>query len=257
MTPDRDPFERLPHFVAPEPDPVVMNATIAQSRDAFANRKGAARRAKPSSLLDWARRSAYWLAPAGAMAVAAAVVIVLVPSLGPSPLSGSADRDLVAEGPAPVPAPSISDEAPTLSRGNGQPPGTEEDSGVTRLGVTQSPGQQQPIREPLPQVVSSYRGDNIELELRLDAEALEIYLPQISGERMLDAQNVMPGEQVEILSSAQLESGLIAIHFRVGDARFWRIYAQADGAYSRDPDLSTLVSDASDRAEVERRLSAN
>lgn len=253
MTQDRDPFELLPRFVDPEPDPVIMNATIAQSRDAFASRKAGARGARPASFFDWAKQSRNWLAPVGAVALAAAVVVAIIPGLTPS--VGTADRDRVADLPAPTP--SISDEAPTFSRGAGQSAETDDDRRVTRMGMTQSPEQQQTFRAPLPQVVSSYQGDNIALELRLDAEALEIYLPEISGERMLDAQNVMPGEQVEILSAARLESGLIAIHFRVGDARFWRIYAQADGAYSRDPERSTLVSDAADRAEVERRLSAN
>jgi len=253
MTQDRDPFELLPRFVDSEPDPAIMNATIAQSREAFANRKDRTERAGPASFLDWARQSRNWLAPVGAVALAAAVVVAIVPGLGPS--VGTADRELVAD--RPIAQPPMSDEAPTFSRGDEQLAETPPDNNAgSRMGMTLPQGGEQPISEALPQVVSSYQGDNILLELRLDAEALEIYLPDISGDRMLDAQNVMPGEQIEILAATQLEGELIAIHFRVGDVRFWRIYAQTDGVYGRDPELSTLVSDAADRAEVERRLDA-
>lgn len=252
MSENRDPFELLPGFTDPEPDPVVMNATIARSREAFTNGRALSDRSRQLTFIEWARRSANWLAPVGAVAIAAAVVIAIVPSLSPSSRTDTADRELVADRPLVRPS------APTLSRGGEQLIETpNQNSAGNRMGMTVPQGGETLNREPLPQIVSSYQGDNIRLGLRLDAEALEIYLPDVSGEQILDAQNVMPGEQIEILSAARLMSDLIAVHFKVGDSRFWRIYAQTDGAYHRDPARSTLVSDAADKAEVERRLEGN
>jgi len=255
MTGDRDPFERMSQFLDPEPDPVVMDATVAQSREAFANRQARLQPARPASFWDWARRSANWLAPVGAVAIAFVVVILVVPSLAPTAPPSSADRDRVAE--APVETPSTPD-TPTLSRGGDQvSPSQSPDSG-SRMRMQPSPTAGQTETPPLPQTVSSFAGDGIRIGTRRDAQALEIFLPDISGDRTIDAQSIMPGEEVRLSAAfAQPDADLIAIQFQVNDMRFWRIYTLADGTYRRDPQRSTLVSDAPDRAEVERRLATN
>ena len=252
MNKDRDPFDLMPRFVDPEPDPVIMHATIAQSREAFEQRKGV-RGSRPASFAQWLGRSARWLVPAGATAVALAVVIVAAPSLMVDPMDPMADRQL-AQRPSPMPSSSTS-----LSRGDGEVVDlSAANEPVRRMGVTVPPAAEQAPLEALPQVVSSFQGDGVRLGLRLDAEALEIYLPDLSGEPTIDAQSVMPGETVEILSAfLQPGSELIAIQIQVDDVRFWRVYQQVDGSYQRDPERSTLVSNAADRAEVERRLAAN
>ncbi|WEK03432.1 MAG: hypothetical protein P0Y65_14675 [Candidatus Devosia phytovorans] len=252
MSGDRDPFELMPRFVDPEPDPVTMNATIAQSREAFATRKVQPHATGPVSLAEWLSRSARWLVPAGAMAVALVAVIVATPSLTMTSPDRMANQQ-VADSPVVMPPASTS-----LSRGDEQVADmpAEEITG-RRMGMTAPPATQQASAEPLPQVVSSFQGDGVRLELRLDAEALEIYLPELSGAQMVDAQSVMPGEMVEILAAfLQPDRALMAIQIRVGDLRFWRIYQLVDRTYRRDPERSTLVSDAPDRAEVERRLAA-
>ena len=105
--------------------------------------------------------------------------------------------------------------------------------------------------------MSSFQGDGIVIGTRLDATALEIYLPEISGEQTIDVQSVMPGETVEILSAfATPDGALIAVQFRVNDVRFWRLYSKLDGTFARDPERSKLVSNAPDKAEVNRRLAA-
>lgn len=254
MTSDRDPLELMPQFLDPEPDPVVMDATIAQSRDAFANRQVRLQQSQPASFWDWARRSANWLAPVGAVAVAFFVVILVVPSLTPTAPPRTADRDQVAE--APVETPSTGD-TPTLSRGDQASPSQSPDSG-TRMGMQPSPTADPTETLPLPQTVSSFAGDGIRIGTRRDAQALEIFLPDISGDQTIDAQSIMPGEEIGLAAAfAQPDSDLIAIQFQVNDMRFWRIYALANGTYRRDPQRSKLVSDAGDRADVERRLAAN
>lgn len=252
MSGDRDPFELMPRFVDPEPDPVIMNATIAQSREAFTSRKAVSAHGSPVSLAQWFRQSARWLVPAGAMAIALIAVVLVMPSLTVTSPDQVANQQ-VADRPPASALPSTS-----LSRGNQQvadaPAG---ESTGRRMGMTVPPPAGQAPIAPLPQVVTSFAGDGVQLSLRLDAQALKIYLPELSGEPFLDAQSVMPGETVEILSAfLQPDGGLMAIHFRVDDVRFWRIYRLTDGTYERDPPLSTLTSDAADRAEVERRLAA-
>lgn len=246
MSQDRDPFDRLPRFVDPEPDPVVMNAVIAQSRDAFARRQGHSRKAKGSSLSNWFTRPYGWLMASGAVAAVFAVVVVVMPDRMPtSPGSG----DVVAD--RSVPSQPSSNQ---LSRGGEV---VEPESGGTRMGMQPVPGGDQAPVAPVPQVVSSFDGDGIRVGTRLDAAGLEIYLPDISGEQTIDVQGVMPGEQVELLAAfAQPEQELIAVQFMVDDVRFWRIYHVVDGQYGRDPERSRLVSDADGRAEVERRLAA-
>lgn len=253
MSGNRDPFDLMSRFVDPEPDPVIMNATIAQSREAFIKRMAETHQADSMSLAQWFRQSARWLVPAGATALALFAIIVVSPNLiGTSP-------DRMAEQQV-ADSPGVAPSAPTeLSRSRDQVADMPaEESTGRRMGVTVPPGAETAPVEPLPQVLSNFEGDGIRLGLRLDAEALEIYLPELSGERTIDAQSVMPGESVEILSAfLQPESTLLAIQIRVDDVRFWRVYQLVDGIYRRDPERSTLVSNAIDRAEVEQRLTAD
>lgn len=251
MSPNRDPFELMARFVDPEPDPILMKATIAQSRAAFASR--AMVRARPNSVLDWLRQSSSWLAPVGVAAAAFTLVVMLAPALNPASQTVPADREIVAD--RPISAPPAGET--TLSRGSGQLAIAPPSNSGNRMGMTQSSTGQRPI-EKLPQLISFFEGDGLRIGLRLDVEALEIYLPDISGERTIDAQNVMPGEQIEVLAAfAQPDKGLIALQIRVDDVRSWRIYRLIDGNYGRDPERSTRVSNAPDRAEVERRLAAD
>lgn len=251
MSQDRDPFELLPGFVDPEPDPVIMNATIAQSRDAFANCRASSQDG-PVVVARWFRQSANRLVPAGVAVAAVAVALVITPGLLQNSVEPGRTRDVVADQPTTTPP-----DTTQLSRGGDTPAdGTPSTTG-TRMGVQPVPGAGQTPIESLPQTVSIFEGDGIRIGTRLDATALEIYLPDISDEQTIDVQGAMPGEQIEILSAfAQPASNLVAVHFRVNDVRFWRIYHLIDGKYGRDPDRSKLVSDAADRAEVERRLAA-
>ncbi len=249
MTKDRDPFELLPDFVDPDPDPVVMNAVIAQSRDAFAARQGRPRPHDGFSPLSWLKKPAGWLIGSGAVAAAFAVAIIVLPNSGSISPAGT---DMVADRQI-----ELSPESTTFSRGPAPVADAPSQDAGTRMGMQPQPGAGQTPAEPLPQIVSRFEGDGVLIGTRLDAEALEIYLPDISGEETIDAQSIMPGEQVEILAAfAQPDTELIAVHFRVDDVRFWRIYQLVDGKYRRDPERSRVVSDAANRAEVEQRLDA-
>lgn len=247
MSRDRDHLVLLQYFVDPEPDPVVMQAVISQSREKFANRRPsfAGEVNSPSLLM---RRFAFWLLPVGVATFAGALMVtayLLQPGLGTD-----TNRDVIAEVPAP-PEPNPTE----LSRGNDSPGGQAPADTSRRLGAQSVPNAGQTPIEALPQIVSRFEGDGIVIGTRLDTTGLEIYLPDLSGEQTIDVQALMPGEHAQILDAfAQPESDLIAIHLRAGDVRFWRIYHLVDGKYVRDPELSKLVSDARDRAEVERRL---
>lgn len=232
MTGDRDPFDLLPRFVDPEPDPAIMNATIAQSREAFANKHA---REKPASWTHWLRNSAAWLAPAGVAAAALTVAIIVAPNLTGTVPSTTANREVVADRPTDMPT--------------AQPP-----TQGTRMGM--QPGGQAPTASP-PMLISSFEGTNVRIGSRLSRMGLELYLPDISGEETIDIQGIIAGEQLEILAAFQIpDRNIVAIRLRVDDTRFWRIYRPVDGKYARDTALSELVTDAADQAEVERRLAA-
>ena len=248
MTAKRDPFELLPNFTDPEPDPVVMHAVIAQSREAFANRSPPRDR-EPRSLTRWFQQSANWLMPVGAGIAALVIALIVSPGLLKTSSSPVPDRDVVAELPA-----ANSPTQPSLSRGQDTPPAAP--SAGPRLGMQPPPGVVPSPTETLPQTVLRFQGDGVVIGTRLDATGMEIFLPEISGEETIDVQGIMPGETLEILGAfAQPDQNLIAVQFRVDDVRFWRIYGLVDGQYDRDPERSQLVSDAADRAEVEQRLS--
>jgi len=249
MSTDRDPFELMPRFADPEPDPVVMNATISQSRDAFARRRPA-RQGNGFSISDWFRQSANWLMPAGLGVAALALALVVAPGLLQTNLGSGTDRDVVADLPTPA-----SPNSTTLSRGEDLPADAAPPNTGTRMGMQPGPGVNQVPAAPLPQTVSSFEGDGVVIGTRLDAEAMEIFLPELSGEQTVDVQSIMPGEEIEILAAfATPSSDLVAVRFRVNDVRFWRIYHLMDGKYGREAELSQRVSNAADKAEVERRL---
>jgi hypothetical protein len=249
MTKQRDPFDLLPEFVDPEPDPAVMQAVIAQSREAFANRRTSSQN-QPASLVRWLRQSASWLLPASAGVAALAVALIVAPGLlqtapGPSP------RDqVVADLPNATPP-----DAPPLSRGNDAPDGGP--STGTRMGMQPAPDIAPTSTGALPQTVSRFEGENVVIGTRLDATGLEIFLPELSGDETIDVQGIMPGEEIQILDAfAESDRDLIGLQFRVDDILFWRIYHLVDGRYGRDPERSQRVSNAPDKAEVKRRLAA-
>jgi hypothetical protein len=255
MSDKSDPFELLPQFVDPEPDPVIMNATIAQSREAFTHHRHKA--PDRSGLVVWLRRSANWLAPAAIGVFAVVVAIVAAPGLLRTTPTVPTGNEQVADAPSVAP-PAVPNDA-TLSRGNTQmadaPPGDAAPAdGGTQMGMV--PGGGAPGQPP-PQVVSTFEGSNVRIGLRLSTMALELYLPDISGEATIDTQAIFSGEQIEVLEAFRVESrDVVAVRFRVNESRFWRVYRPIDGAYARDMDLSALVSDAADQTEVETRLSS-
>lgn len=252
MTGERDPFELLPRFVDPEPDAVIMNATIAQSREAFLRRQN--NTPARSGLSSWFRRSAIWFAPAGMGAVAIVMAIVAAPGLMRTPPTAPA-TERVAD--APSVAPPASPGETSLSRGDTQladAPSADAApaSGGTRMGML--PGGQAPAALP-PQVISTFEGSNVRIGLRLSTMALELYLPDISGEATIDTQAIFAGEEIEVLEAFRIEArDIVAIRFRTNESLFWRIYRPVDGDYVRDMDLSAQVSDAVDQRDVESRL---
>ncbi|GEM_PF-1485559 len=250
MNTNRDPFELMPKFRDPEPDPVVMNATIAQSRDAFANRRPSAD-GKTFSIFRWFGQSSRWLMPAGVGIAALVVALVVAPGFLPTSLQTGGDRDMVADLPMATPPGST-----TLSRGDGLTADETVSNSGTRMGMQPAPGANQAPLEAVPQTISRFEGDGVVIGTRLDATAMEIFLPEISGDQTIDVQGMMPGEEIELLAAfAPSDQELVAVQFRVNDVRFWRIYHLVDGQYTRDSQRSQRVSDAADKAEVERRLS--
>ncbi|SMQ61690.1 hypothetical protein SAMN06295905_0557 [Devosia lucknowensis] len=249
MSQDRDPFELLPRFVDPEPDPVVMNATIAQSREAFLRRAGKAGPVASPGLGTWFGKSLNWIIPATAGAVALVVAILVVPGLMPDAPAPNRETDLVADRPTPMPS-----AAPSTSLSRSPEAASDAVSGTSSMGVRPLPGQP----APAPQAVDTiFEGDGVRVGVLTTPSQVELYLPDLSGRTVIDTQAVFAGEDLEILEAALVPAGnLVAVRFRVNDERFWRIYAQASGTYTRDADLSATVSDASDVAEVERRLAA-
>lgn len=245
MSDERDPFKQLAKFADPEPDPVIMNATIAQSREAFLRRSASTPQA--SSFGTWLMQSANWLMPASAGVAALVVGIAIAPGI----MQSSAP---VTPEPLPMEAPSLSRSADQMAIAPSDAP-----TPATRMGMQPQPGQ--PPAAPaaeLPSIVSYFQGDGVRVGSRLDAEALELFLPDISGDEMIDAQNVMPGEEIEILAAFAIpDRDLFAVQLRVDDVRFWRIFAQTEGGYRREPELSRQVSNAASQAEVIERLAAD
>lgn len=247
--PDRDPLTRLPEINDPEPDPVIMNAHIAQSREAFIEHH--ARQPRHTKTAPGWRLQ--WLLPAGMGALALVVALVVAPSLIQAPFDEDATTQ-VAEAPvSPLPS---AEAPPTLSRGGGSdtPEQAEAGEGV-RMGM--QPGQPAQQVDPLSLPLTEFPADGVRLGYRQTPSELLLYLPEISTEQPIDSQMVLGGEDVEILAAFALaDDEIVAVQLRVDDTRFWRVYRPVEGLYARDSDLSALVSDASDQGEVEQRLSA-
>lgn len=259
-TPERDPFEMLPRFVDPEPDPVVMNATIAQSRDAFLRRQHRAVPPGATSWWTWLRRLPRWLLPVGAGSFALAAAVVMTTGvLQTTPPSNPANGQAVADGPAV--APPSAEAPPILSRGEDAmvadaPDQSAQNTGGVRMGMQPMP-RQEPVDSSLVPM-SLFDGDDVRLGFRLTPAALLLYLPEISTEAPIDSQGIVPGEELEVLAAFGLpEQDLVAVQIRVDSTRFWRAYRPVNGAYGRDVDLSALILDAPDEAEARRRLTAN
>lgn len=257
MSQERDPFEKLARFEDPEPDSAVMRATIVRSRDAFVKQKSGSVQPKPVSWVDWLKQSANWLIPAGACIVAMTIAIVVVPSFNAGPPT-SMDQETAARRLPPA-APSQSPaQSPTQAPSNelARSRDSTADRSGTGAGVRMGMRPGQAPAEPPPVQTSIFQGNDIRIGSRLTSSALELYLPDISGERVIDSQGLIPGDEVEILDAFRItERDIVAIRLRDGSTRFWRIYSPKDGNYTRDPELSKLASDAADKAEVERRLS--
>jgi len=246
---ERDPFALLARVEDPEPDRVVMDATIAQSREAFLARQ--TKGGKQQRQVQW-HSSLAWLMPAGVGVLALVAAIVVAPGL----MQTSSDlrpAEQVADAPLPIPS---MEAPPTLSRGDAPAPEeAPEQTGGVRMGMQPSG---QPARQIDPQSVpmSVFAGDAVRLGYRLTPSVLLLYLPDLSPEQPIDQQGILSGEAVEILAAfAQPEEQIVAVQLRVDATRFWRVYRPIDGAYTRDADLSALVSDATSQDEVVRRLS--
>lgn len=247
MTQDRDPFELLPRFVDPEPDPVTMNATIAQSREAFLRAQGRAVRHPPESFSVWVRQSVSWLIPAGAGAVALVAAVVVAPSLTPTTPLGTPDEPVIADqSDARTPDQPIQAEpaVPTGTQGGG-----------VRMGMQPAPGQAGAGTSVARERTIFFDGADIRVETRMAASTLELYLPDIAPDTAIDSQVVLTGEDVSVVGAFQTtDSDIVAIQLSVNDEAFWSAYRPVDGIYTRDADLTALISDAADEAEARQRL---
>ncbi|MHA6690907.1 hypothetical protein [Devosia sp. A449] len=248
-TPERDPFDLLPQFADPEPDPVVMQAVIAQSREAFARRqtrRAAAERGLWDRLRAWLRVSPGWLVPAGIGVFGVVMALAVVPGLMMTSPSGPALDHAVAEAPTAQP-PAMSEPGPALLRGDG-----------IRMGAQPGPGGR-PI-EPDAAPMTIFDGDGVQLGYRVTPAEMLIYRLDADTEQLVDAQPLVPGEQSDIRGAFVTSLGqldLLGAQIRVDDSVFWRVYRLVDGAYARDLELSALIADAPDQAEAERRLAAS
>ncbi|MHA6732121.1 hypothetical protein [Devosia sp. A369] len=249
-TPERDPFDLLPQFADPEPDPVVMQAVIAQSREAFARRqtrRAAAEQGLWDRVCAWLSVSPVWLVPAGIGAFGVVVALAVVPGLMMTPPSGPALDHAVAEAP-PAQPPAVSEPGPVLSRGDG-----------IRMGAQPSPSGQ--LIEPDAAPMSIFDGDGVQLGYRVTPAEMLIYRldTDTDTEGLVDSQPLVPGEQSDIRGAFVTSLGqpdLLVAQIRVDDSVFWRAYRLVDGAYARDSELSALLSDAPDQTEAKRRLAA-
>lgn len=236
-TPDRDHLKLLPAVKEPDPDPEVMKAVIAQSRDAFERRQNRPPvKPRPGARL---RQSLRWLIPLAAGAVAVLAVVLVGPGLMVGPRGEGEGDTVVADAPA---------AAPTLSRGGDTSP-----EGGVRLGARGPQGQPEVDPQTLP--MSVFAGDEVRIGFRLTPEALWLYLPDTASENPIDSQGLLPGEEAEVLAAFALpEEGFVVVRIRVNEAWFWRVYTATDGVFTRDAGLSALISDAPDQAEATQRL---
>lgn len=253
MSVGRDPFNLLPQFSDPDPDPIVMSATIAQSREAFVRRQSQHSRVQAGRWRSWLRRSSVCLAPAGAAALAIVAAIVVVPVMMRTPTESAVSEQVVADGLAVAPPVLPRDIDSMITDAPDQP---AQNSGGARLSMQPGPGQSQQA-DPHSLPMSIFTGDEVRLGFRLTQSALLLYLPNISTEVPIENQGVVPGEEVEILEAFALsEQDLVAVWIRVDNARFWRAYRPVNSVYGRDARRTAIILDAPDQAEARRRLSA-
>lgn len=256
MSAGRDPFDELSRHRDPDADPAIMQATIAQSVAAF--------RARPAHVVPhggiraWLHNrlpSAGWRAPVGVGAFAVVAMLVALPvALRTTPPETVTDMEA-----APSPdAPSTQAErgaGATRSMGLRPPPERSR-----ALAPAQEPAlAPTPAPAPPPEGPGSvFEGRDVRVGSRLIPSALELFLPDISGERAIDNLALVPGAQAQVLSAFRLpERGLVAISLRVDRARFWIAYRLVDGAYVRDAASTARIGDAPDDAEAQRRLVAD
>lgn len=244
ITPDHDRLKLLTEVKDPDPDPEVMKAVIAQSRDAFERKEARPPLAKkrPGERL---RKSLQWLTPLAAAGMAVLAIVLIRPGLMDGP-QGDRSRDPVV-----ADAPAAHSEPPTLSRGANAPA-----EGSVRLGARAPQGQpNQQIVDPQTLPMSIFAGDGVRIGFRLTPEAVLLYLPDTAPDTPIDSQGLLPGEEVELLAAFALpESDIVAVRIRVDAARFWRAYTATGGALARDAELSALISEAPDQAEATQRL---
>lgn len=246
---ERDPFDLLPGFVDPEPDPAIMIATIAQSREAFLRRGGTGKR---RSLWTRLRQSSGWRLPAGAGVLALVAAIVVAPNLAPRAPVAPTDAPTVADGPVVVSPDQPTPQAPAIATG----PEQAAPGGGTRMGMQPAPAHSSgsgsmPARESS----SIFDGSNVRVEVRQTASMLEIYLPEIAPTAPIDSQVLLSGEEASVVGAFQIEDReIVAIQLDLDGTLVWRAYRPVDGAYTRDSALSDRVADAPDEAEARARL---
>ena len=263
--PDRDPFELLPGLIDPEPDPGVMRATIAASREAFLRRQQGGRTVGPGwheRLADWLRSRRNWMAPvaAGAFAAALAVAILPGPLMTPERPDAVGDGEQVADLPAPAVPPDTA-----LSRGRDADSEAVAEplpapTGPIRMGAQPAPDAPPPDRDLAdlsPMQIVHGDGD-LRLGYRFVADRLDLFLlDEAAGGRQIDSIPVPPGAsgrpgEAFILRRDGAE--ILVVQTELGDDTAWHAYEVTDGSIGRNEALSARIADASDRREVEARL---
>lgn len=246
---ERDPFDLLAGFADPEPDPVIMKSTIAQSRDAFLRRSATAER---NSVWARLRQSSGWLVPAGVGAVALVAAMLVFPSLAPRTPVVPSDAPTVADAPAVASPDQPTTQAPAIATG----PEQATPGGGTRMGMQPSPTRPGGAGSTLARERSSiFEGSNVRVEVRQTPSMLELYLPELAPAGPIDRQALLQGELAKVIAAFQdADRAIVAIRLDLDGALVWRAYRLADGAYGRDPVLSDRIADAPDEAEVRARL---
>lgn len=251
MTARQDPFALLNDLPEPQPDPVIMNAVIAQSAAEFSRRRTEANRPRnrpffpPSSMLAW-------LVPAGCAAFGLVAGIALAPLMGPTVQVDRSGEMVVADAP-----PSPVELPPTLSRGEPAPDADVPGAGaVVRMGAQPGPHLGPPPAQSA--MVTTFDGEDIRVGARFTATTLDLFLPDLSGDAVIDQQGMLPGEEIEILAAFhETEPDRVAIRLRVNEQSFWRVYEPENGAYARNVALSARVASAQTSADVRTLLSQN
>jgi hypothetical protein len=250
MTARQDPFSLLNALPEPQPDPVLMNAVIAQSAAEFSRRRTEANRPRNRPFFPRSGLLA-WLVPTCCAAFGVVAGIALAPMMGPTVQIDRSGDMVVAEAP-----PSPADLPPTLSRGAPAPdaetqsPGTGE---VVRMGAQSGPRLGPPPAQSA--MVTTFAGEDVRVGARFTATTLALFLPDLSGDAIIDQQGMLPGEEIEILAAfRQTDPDRVAIRLRVNAQSFWRVYEPENGAYTRNAALSARVATAETSADVRELL---